>query len=371
MKKAALSALLLALSLLGFACSAASAPAADNSALAQTPTASTQPYEKLLYDLGAFPVSRLTQPYWTNGNPGKVYSKGNRVDVDGWLPPNQAAFYLTDAEKAQYAIPAKPLRYEQYIAMLDIDKCKQTHDPQLFLVMRFALESLGDHQVPVKKADILRVYEAQIGLEEYAAPFLAGQISSADAIRLIGAYADEKLFQVLPKPEPNDKVYIAFLSEQAQAGKWSIWSRQECYELLLALDDKTYRAPYRTFLLGNVKTAHDWRARAILYDALVRMKDQDSLNAVCDGLVHDPITECRESILSEAKEQGEVTSIIDAILVIANGQDAPHHPVTPSRMLGQWRYNLNRYLQWAATQKQLDAATLKKVDDALAKLPDR
>jgi hypothetical protein len=57
------------------------------------------------------------------------------------------------------------------------------------------------------------------------------------------------------------------------------------------------------------------------------LKDQESLKTVCDGLVHDPITECRERILCYAKEHGEVTSIIDAILVIANGEDAPHHPV--------------------------------------------
>jgi len=301
--------------------------AADNSALAQTQPGATQPYEKMLYELGAFPVSRLTKPYWTNGNPGKVYSKGRRVDVDGWLPPDEAAYYLTDTEKAQYAIPAKPLHYEQYVAMLEINKYKQTHDPQLFLVMRFALQSLEYQHVAVKKTDILRVYEAQVGLERFAVPLLDGQLSSSDAIRLIRTYGDVQFFYVFPKPDANDNVYIAFLNEQSLAEKWPIACRKKCYELLFALDDRTYRERYRTFLLSNVKTAKDWGDRMFLYDALIQLKDQESLKTVCDGLVHDPITECRERILCYAKEHGEVTSIIDAILVIANGEDAPHHPV--------------------------------------------
>src|SRR5579864_6248555 len=78
-------------------------------------------YEQQLYDLGAFPVALLTEPYWTNGNPGKVYAKGDRVDVDGWLPPSRAELYLTDAEKTQYGIPKPALSYERYAALLDTD----------------------------------------------------------------------------------------------------------------------------------------------------------------------------------------------------------------------------------------------------------
>ena len=38
----------------------------------------TLKYEKMLYDLGAFPVAKLTKSYWTNGHPGKVYRKGHK-----------------------------------------------------------------------------------------------------------------------------------------------------------------------------------------------------------------------------------------------------------------------------------------------------
>ena len=72
---------------------------------------------------------------------------------------------LTDAEKLKYGIPKKPPTYEHYLALIDIDSYKRTHDPLLFLVMRFSLESLGIHKIAVRKEDMLRIYEAQIGLE--------------------------------------------------------------------------------------------------------------------------------------------------------------------------------------------------------------
>ncbi len=340
----------------------------NNIGSAQEKTESDPKYEKMLYDLGAFPVSKLTQPYWTNGNPGKVYSKGGRVDVDGWLPPHSAEGYLTEAERAQYGIPKKPLSYEQYMAMLDIDEYKRTHDPMLFVVMRFALECMERNSVPVQKKEILRVYEAKVGLEPFAVWLLRGKLSSADAMRLLKTYGDEELFWVLPAPQPDDKAYIAFLAEQASATKWSIFRRQTAYKLLFAVNENAYRTPYREFLLSHVKTTNDWWERSGLYDGLVRMKDEESMKTIREALVHDPITECREQILLYLQEQGEVAPAIDAILVVVNGQDDKPHSVTVARRLAQWTYTLNEYLEWAKSQKNLDATTSRKVDEAIEKL---
>ena len=254
------------------------------------------------------------------------------------------------------------------MAMLDIDTYKRTHDPMLFLVMRFALESMEREQVRVRKEDILRVYEARIGLEEFAVRLLREQLSSADAMRLIRTYGDEKLFSVLPAPQAADKAYVAFLAEQASAARWSISCRQDAYKLLFAMDENAYRKPYREFLLSHVQMAKDWWVRAGLYDGLVRLKDAESMKAIQEALVHDPITECREAILYYLKEQGEVASAIDAILMVANGQDEKHHPVTPSRMERGWTHGLNEYLKWAKSQKGLDAETSRKVDEAIEKL---
>jgi hypothetical protein len=342
-----------------------------NSGSAEEKAATDPNYEKMLYDLGAFPVAKLTQPYWTNGNPGKVYSKGERVDVDGWLPSQRAPDYLTDAEKVQYGIPTKPLSYEQYMAMLDIDTYKRTHDPMLFLVMRFALESMVMKGVPVRKEDVIHVYEAKVGLEPFAVPLLIGQLSGADAMRLISAYGDEKLFAAFPTPQPEDKTYIAFLVEQANTAKWPIRCRQDAYKLLYAMNENAYRKPYKEFLLSHVRTAKDWWDRAGLYDGLIQLNDEESLKAVGEGLAHDPITECRESILYHLKEHGEVVSAIDAILVVANGQDEKHHAVAPGRSWRQWTNRLNEYLKWAKSQKDLDAATMRKVDQAIEKLRDQ
>jgi hypothetical protein len=134
------------------------------------------------------------------------------------------------------------------------------------------------------------------------------------------------------------------------------------------MDDKGYRKLYRDFLLTNVKTAEDWLDRYRLYSGLIRLSDDQSLSAVQQGLIHDPSTECREGILYDLQQHGEVARAIDAILVIAHGKDDPHHATTPSRMFGQWHYELNEYLKWAQTQKQLDDATMKKVREAVATL---
>ncbi len=305
-----------------------------------------------------------------NQNSGKVYDKGVRVDVDGWLPPFETAEYLTEAETAQYGIPKKPLRYEQYVAMLDIDTYERTLDPALFLVMRFTLESMWQNGVRVRKEDILRVYEAKIGLEEFAVRLLQGQLSSADAMRLVRTCDDEKLFAILPAPQSAEKAYILFLNQQANAVQWPIHCRQDAYKLLLALDETTYRKPYREFLLGHVRMAKDCWERVGLYGGLIQLKDEESMKAVREGLVHDPVTECREDILYSLQERGEVTSAIDAILVIANEKDKKHGSVTVSRMSGQWSYMLNKYLEWAKSQKGLDARTLQKVDEAIEKLKD-
>jgi hypothetical protein len=327
-------------------------------------------YEKMLYDLGAFPVAKLTKSYFTNGHPGKVYGKGERIDVDGWLPPYWAADYLTDAEKARYGLPKKPLSYQQYVAMLDVDTYRRTHDPTLLLVIRFTLESMWFNQIDVRKEDILRVYEARIDVGNYAVYLLRGRLPSEDAMRLVRTYGDENLFSILPPPRPTDKAYILFLNQQANAAQWPIHCRQEAYKLLFAVDEKTYRKPYREFLLSHVKVAKDWWERARLYKALGQFKDEESMKALREGLVHDPVTECRESILESLVLQGEVASAIDAILVIANKKDQKHDAKTVSRAAGQWSRKLLRYLAWAKSQKGLDPRTLRKVDEATEKLKD-
>ena len=124
--------------------------------------------------------------------------------------------------------------------------------------------------------------------------------------------------------------------------------------------------PIEIFSLANVQTSQDWGDRAIMYRGLIPMRDDKSLTAVRHGLIHDPITECRESILRDLQQQGEVVGVIDAIVVIADAKDAPHRAVTASRMADQWTYNLQQYLEWAQTRDDLDDATLKKVRSATA-----
>ena len=237
--------------------------------------------------------------------------------------------------------------------------------------MRFALGSMTEYRVHVQKTDMLRVYEARIGLEQWVTPLLDGQLSGEDAMRLMKSDRDQGLFAILPAPQPADKAYVAFLARQAGAATWPLHCRQKAFELLFALDEWTYRKSYQEFLLKNAKTANDWWERAGLYCGLIQLHDAESMSVVRDALTHDPITECREGILYFLQKRGDATSVIDAILTVANGQDVKHHAVTPSRMAGQWSYELNEYLKWAKTQKGLDANTLQRIDDSIERLRDK
>ena len=188
-------------------------------------------------------------------------------------------------------------------------------------------------------------------------------------MRLLRTHSNDKYFYSLPTPTTADTTYIAFLDEQANSTKWSLRFRGQAFRWLFALDETKYRKPYRDFLLGHLKTTEDWWIRGyVLYAGLIELNDEASLKAVREGLIHDPVTDCREAILYHLKEQGEVASVIDAILVVLNKQDDKHQGMSLQRMPFGWSYHLNEYLTWAKSLKTLDASTARKVDDALAKL---
>lgn len=85
-------------------------------------------------------------------------------------------------------------------------------------------------------------------------------------------------------------------------------------------------------------------------------------------MTHNPDTDCRELILHALQQQGEVAWVIDAVLLVANRQDDKHYASTPSHGQDQWSYSLGEYLKWARSQKGLDAATVRKVDEAIDKV---
>jgi len=286
-------------------------------------------------------------------------------------------YLLTPAEIRQYAIPKKPLTYDRYLALIDIDAYKRTHDRLLFLVMRFSLESLGIHKIPVHKEDILRIYESQIGLEPFAAPLLAGLATSADIMRLMQTYHDERLLRILPPPASNDKAYLAFLAEQARNEQWSIYTRMEVFKQLNWLEDDANRKAYRDFLIASLKKSMDddlYLQRESMYEGLVQLKDEDALAAIRQALLEDPVTNCRQYILFELRQYGIAAPVMDALVSLASGQGQPHHeilvPSGPGRIPGvdPLTAPLRDYLAWARSQTGLDAPTRTKVDQALAKI---
>tara|TARA_R110002167_G_scaffold319685_2_gene525475 strand:+ start:3655 stop:4206 length:552 start_codon:yes stop_codon:yes gene_type:complete len=138
--------------------------------------AKQQEYEAILYELGSFPVRRLTEPYQNNGHPGEVYFMGHRIDVHGWLPPLRATQYLTRTERKANQLPRTQLSYDRYVAFLDVKTYQQSRDPLLFAILRFTLDEMQRYQLEIKQPeDLLQVYHARIGLEEAVLKTLQGR----------------------------------------------------------------------------------------------------------------------------------------------------------------------------------------------------
>ncbi|MFT5127420.1 MAG: hypothetical protein ACI8W8_001023, partial [Rhodothermales bacterium] len=127
--------------------------------------------EAALYRLGSYPVAKLTHSHWTNGNGGKVFSKGKRIDHDGWLPPYWAATdrYLSAEERKAAGIPQPRLSDAEYLAPLDVKGYRRNRSPLRLTVMRFALDEISRHEIAASNSEsILAVYRSDIGLEKEA-----------------------------------------------------------------------------------------------------------------------------------------------------------------------------------------------------------
>jgi hypothetical protein len=318
-------------------------------------------WEKILLDMGAFPVAKITKPYPTNGHDGQVWYKG-RLDVDGWLPPGSAEHLLTDEQKA--ALPRKPWTPEQYRQVLQPAEYKKHHDPHHLIAMRFALHKMS--VADARKEDILPMYEAQIGLNFPAIQLLNGKLTTEETMRLIRTYKDDDLFMILPAATKSDHAYLHFLAQQAIDERRALISRLRAFQQLHAADPDTYRNPLRDFLLQNTAKEKDWCVRAQMYQEMIPLKDDKCNQLVCEALLSDDVTECREWILQKSQQTKIIAPFLDAITKLARGEGKKCHEETLSRSdIVGWPNAVREYLEWAREQKDLDQPTRTKIEAAM------
>ncbi|MFH1299542.1 MAG: hypothetical protein ABIK07_00675 [Planctomycetota bacterium] len=340
----------------------------------------TQKYEALLYELGAFPVLKLTRAYDDQGRPGEVYaSKWTRVDVHGWLPPEivRTKSYLTESEKERYGIPKTPLPYQRYLSMIDIGTYQKTKDPLLHSIIQFAFEELRERKVksPTPGA-ILSVYQPSPEWDHYFLWQLkTEQLSGPVAASLYQRYRVPLLLRCLPPPEKGQDEYTLFLEQISSDKTLQAGYRFEAYKLLYKWDQEKYLTGFKEFLIKHTEQTPDVLDRCFLNEALLKLGGEDCFAVVRRGLINDPIYDVRTSILSDLKELELTHRFLDPIQVLAEEKakecrrywffgNGPGMDVGETEMY----HILKNLLQAARRQQNLSEDSLRKIQHALATL---
>lgn len=334
----------------------------------------TEKYEAQLYELGSFPVRRLTKPYQNNGHPGEVYFMGSRIDVQGWLPPLRAIDYLSLAERKANQLPRARLSYERYVALLDVQTYQQTKDPLLFAVLRFTLDEMRRYQLEIKAPeDLLKVYHARIGLEEAVLKALEGRgLTGPMVADLYRQYGDPVLLRYVTPPAKGQPEYRAFLEQLLTDQRIEPALRFVVYTQLYQTDPQKHRAGYKAFIAEQIAQLPDWRDRKSMNTALSAIGDAESIEIMNRSLLNDPVAEVREWILVvEWMDRKRVhPAVVDTLLQIAEGKGKPCRHVLPTcykipeqgTEVGPFLYN---WLDWAREQPNLEQETRQKIERAL------
>ncbi|GEM_PF-3725274 len=343
-------------------------PAVETPLVQKTPSES---YEEILYELGAFPVSKLTKPYNDNGHPGEVYSKGTREDVHGWLRPFwvDGSFYLTESEKNKYGIPKAPLSYERYLSFLDVETYQRTKDPLLFAIIQFTLEEFLYEKLEIKNPeDFLKVYHAKMGLDNLVLWTLEGRGLTgpmvADSYR---QYQDPLLFRYLIPPEAGQDDYKAFLKQLLAEKQLETMQRFAVFTQLYQADKTTHLAGYKKFIFENVAQLPEWLDRSAMYAALIGIGDRESIEAVNHALLNDPIAQVRTFLLRELERQEKIVEYIETIhlLSLGRGQKCEIEPYLSmpffSSVENVLTDSLETYLNWAKQNKTLNPKIKRKI----------
>lgn len=308
--------------------------------------------------MGAVPISKIDRSFWSDETGKALYVKGNRIDINGWLSPYWArkGNFLKNGEKERYGSPRKPMAYKDYISLFNIDEYTKTNDPLQYAVMAFALEDMLMKGVKIKNcSDIIKIYEANIGLEDRALPLLKECVNSDQAMELYNKYHDARLLDIFPLPRPNEDRYIQFLHtliEKEPNKGWSI------FYILYNMDRVKYSELFRDFVISHAHDISNPHDRIGAYHALIEIGDDISLKFLAASLLSDPVTECREAIVNTALTKKLCSKeLIQGIAQLAKGYGDQHTPITPSRMVDQWHHILREYLIWAKDNDLCDLNT--------------
>ncbi|MDF1746634.1 MAG: hypothetical protein P1V19_23265, partial [Gimesia sp.] len=149
--------------------------------------------------------------------------------------------------------------------------------------------------------------------------------------------------------------------------------RFDVYTQLYQGDKKTHLAGYKKFIFENIHRLPYWYDRRQMNEALLAIGDRESIHIVNQSLLNDPVTEVREMILYDLKEQNRVDKFIDTIHQLSLGKGKPCSGVSMNQRWllegeSELSYPLREYLKWAKEKQNLKEETQLKIDSALQAL---
>ncbi|MBN2497209.1 MAG: hypothetical protein JXR96_21630 [Deltaproteobacteria bacterium] len=324
--------------------------------------------EAQLVELGAFPVSGLSRPFWDNGHPGQVFSKGERVDVSGWLPPYWArsSSYLTDAQRR--ALPETPLSPARYQALLDVKPYLRARLPLQHAVIRFALEELYQHGLSVPdKEPVLAVFRARIDLDAQALRVLSatGALAGSDVPALWRLRPEPVLLEHLPVPGGAQSVYRRFLEARASQRSLDDFHRFLALRALYLGEPASRAAELRGFIGARISKVPFWHHRLRMAFCLLDVGDPESLRIAAWRLLEDPVTETREQLLLEIRSRGLLQPFVGAAVLLASGAGEPCREVSINRDAYGAIHFVAGYLSWAKEQPGLAPGLREAIDAVL------
>lgn len=354
----------------------------------------TKKYEAILYELGAFPVSKLTKKYFDDGNPGQVWVRGEREDIHGWLPPLFSEFYLTDAEIEQHGYPKKPLTFERYNSFIDVEEYLKSKDPLLFAIIHFSIQQIRLEHIFVKDNEkLISAYHARIGLEQEILWSIGDHLSGPEIVQLYEQHKDDLLLHYLKPPRKKEDSYRQFLEKLTQDSKTPPWKQQFAYAALFESAPEKYQVSYKNFLIEHV---HVYQERKYIKDnpkhpqfpmqlrehinsrkrmntTLLEFGDKESIKAVKKSLLTDPYIYNRKAILTEIKEKGKIPKFIDTLTKLSNGggKECITYEVliSPFAPTNEYRNELHNFLEEhfleLLKKKKLSADLRPQIESAL------
>jgi hypothetical protein len=255
-----------------------------------------------------------------------------------------------------------------------VEQYKKWKTPELYAAMLFSLEEMLCRNIPVRDSrDMIRVYEAGIGLEEQAASLLTrAPLTRDEALALFERFRDFRLIRLLQPPE-QEGPYMEALHAWSNNDGLDVYGRFLLKQLLAKKTPQRFQTDLRDFVIQNViwvKEDHaslrpGWWKRLQMYKALIEIGDERCWDSVRRALLNDPITETREQILFALRKHPEtVNHVMDTVLEMTRDTGTGHKAVTMSRMAQGYEHDLGEYLKWAHSLPDLKEATHEKIQRA-------